>query len=324
MGLILNKNTKAIIFLLILLTVLLFTGCQESETIPPGEKEYQKKYVDFPSKLKVEKNNIANYIDELSSEKYKGRKTGTQGEYEAALYLATYLKELSISPYENSNYFHVFKDPENGIEGENVLGILKKPERHKYIIISAYYDHLGQEPGGQKRIYPGANHNASGVSSIMEIARILSKNFDNLDYNLVFAFWSGHEQNLSGSKNYLESLSQFERDNIEVVINLDVIGSYGEKNYIIWRENDNALKHTEEISNWKEINISPSTRGADNSDHYYFAIENIPAFTIRSEDWAADSGSFGDNRYGVNIENVKLLTQNLVNYIYNLKEEKNV
>lgn len=324
MGLILNKNTKTIVSLLILLVILLFTGCQEKESIPPGEKEYQKKYVNFSSKLKVEKNNIVEYIDELSSEKYKGRETGTQGEYEAALYLATYLKDLSIPAYENKNYFHGFKDLENGIEGENVLGILKKPERHKYIIISAHYDHLGQEPAGKKRIYPGANHNASGVSSVMEIARILSKNFDQIEYNIVFAFWSGHEQNLSGSKDYLKSLSQFEKDNIEVVINLDVIGSYGEKDYILWRENDKALKYMNEISAWKEFNINQSTRGVGNSDHYYFAIENIPAFTIRSKDWEADSGNFGDDRYGVSIENVRMLTQNLVNYIYNLKEENDV
>lgn len=314
------KNKLFLVFLCI--GILLFTACSKEPEISKEEKAYQKKYVDFPEKLKVEKNNLIEYIDEISSEKYEGRKTGTKGEAEAALYLASFLKELKIEPYTEGSYFQVFTDPVTGLEGDNVLGILKYPERHKYVIISAYYDYLGREEGGKERILPGANQNASGVAAVMEAARVFSKNFDNMEYNLVFAFWSGHEQNLAGSKAYFDSLTETEKNNIHFMVNLDTIGSFGGKNYIIWRENDLSQKEISEFAGWKDFSIKPVARATDNSDHYYFGLNNISAVTIRSQDWETGSGTIGDTRYGVNIDNVRLITQNLVNYIYNLEGEE--
>jgi len=314
------KNKLFLVFLCI--GILLFSACSKEPEISKEEKAYQKKYVDFPEKLKVEKSNIIEYIDEISSEKYEGRKTGTKGEAEAALYLASFLKELKIEPYTEGSYFQAFTDPVTGLEGDNVLGILKYPERHKYVIISAYYDHLGREEGGKERILPGANQNASGVAAAMEMARVFSKNFDNMEYNVVFAFWSGHEQSLAGSKAYFDSLSETEKNNIHFMVNFDTIGTFGDKNYIIWRENDLSQKEISEFTEWEGFSIKPSARATDNSDHYYFGVNNISAITIRSQDWKTGSGTIGDTRYGVNIDNVRMLTQNLVNYIYNMEGEE--
>ena len=52
----------------------MFSGCSKEPEISKDEKRLPKKYVDFSDKLKVEKNNIIQYIDEISSEKYEGRK----------------------------------------------------------------------------------------------------------------------------------------------------------------------------------------------------------------------------------------------------------
>jgi hypothetical protein len=313
---------KKIILAFIFIGIIMFSGCSKEPEISKDEKDYQKKYVDFSDKLKVEKNNIIQYIDEISSEKYEGRKTGTKGEAEAALYLASFLKDHGIEPYTEGSYFQVFTDPDTGIEGDNVLGILKYPERHKYIVISAHYDYLGRENGGKERILPGANQNASGVSAVMEAARVLSKNFDSMEYNVVFAFFSGHEQNLAGSKAYFDFLTETEKKNIKFMVNLDTIGSFGDKNYIIWRENELSKNEISEFMSWKDFSIKPSARGADNSDHYHFGKNNISAITIRSQDWETGAGTIGDTRYGVNIDNVRMLTQNLVNYIYNLEGEE--
>ena len=45
---------------------------------------------------------------------------------------------------------------------------------------------------------PGANDNASGVSAIIEIARVLAN--ENLQHSLQFVLFSGEEQGLLGSK----------------------------------------------------------------------------------------------------------------------------
>lgn len=299
---------------------MIFPACQKQNAkMSKEDLKWQKQYVDFSSKLKVDKTNIKDYIDELTSEKYEGRKVGTSGEAEASLYLASFLKELGIPSYFEDSYFQTFIDPISGVKGENVLGILKKPDINKYIILSASYDHLGREERGKKNIYPGGNDNASGVSSVMEMARIFKDNFAIMDYNLVFAFWSGHEINYLGSKAYVDSLVESEKNNIYLVINLDTIGSFSSRDFLIWQENDISVERSLPITEWRNIDLKYESGDHTKSDHYYFGMENIPAISIRSSNWEAGSKTIKDNRYNVDLENVRKLTQNLVIYIYNLK-----
>jgi Zn-dependent M28 family amino/carboxypeptidase len=67
---------------------------------------------------------------------------------------------------------------------------------------------------------PGANDNASGVSAILEIARILYNK--KLDYDLQFVFFSGEEQNLLGSEQYAKFIRK-NNLNLHRLINLDMI-----------------------------------------------------------------------------------------------------
>ena len=60
---------------------------------------------------------------------------------------------------------------------------------------------------------PGANDNASGVSAILEIARILHK--QKLYCSLQFVFFSGEEQGLLGSKHYAKFLKEIMSPNID-------------------------------------------------------------------------------------------------------------
>ena len=78
--------------------------------------------------------------------------------------------------------------------------------------MGAHYDHLGFGENGNslyrganKEIHNGADDNASGVSSIIEMARYLKNNtFNNYNY-LIIAF-SGEELGLYGSKSFVENL----------------------------------------------------------------------------------------------------------------------
>jgi Zn-dependent M28 family amino/carboxypeptidase len=42
--------------------------------------------------------------------------------------------------------------------------------KNEYVIVGAHYDHMGRDPDGA--VYHGANDNASGVATILEIARL--------------------------------------------------------------------------------------------------------------------------------------------------------
>ena len=100
----------------------------------------------------------------------------------------------------------------------------KEGNYNKYILICAHYDTILK--ANTKDVIsraPGANDNASGVSAILEIARILY-NQPQMNYGIQFILFSGEEQSLLGSEHY----AQYVKENgIEIfrLINLDMIGN---------------------------------------------------------------------------------------------------
>ncbi len=79
----------------------------------------------------------------------------------------------------------------------NVLGVIPG-EGHfmgtesQVIIVSAYYDGLGMGPDGT--FYPGANDNASGVATLLELARLMSASVYRPEKTVIFAVWAGGER----------------------------------------------------------------------------------------------------------------------------------
>ena len=72
-----------------------------------------------------------------------------------------------------------------------------------YVVISAHYDHLGKKPSGEvDLIYNGANDDASGVASVIEIASALSGARPGPRRSVLFITYFGEEKGLLGSRFY--------------------------------------------------------------------------------------------------------------------------
>jgi Peptidase family M28 len=88
----------------------------------------------------------------------------------------------------------------------NVAGILRGSDpavRDQFVILSAHYDHLGmKQPGPGNRIFHGANDNASGDASLIEIAKALSAELHPRRSVLFLALF-GEEEGLLGSGYYV-------------------------------------------------------------------------------------------------------------------------
>lgn len=93
----------------------------------------------------------------------------------------------------------------------------------KKYIICAHYDSQPQDA-----VSPGADDNASGVSVVIEAARILSKY--ETQYTVVYALWDEEEYGFIGSLHYARTAVEND-DTILGVINLDMIG---------WDSNDDG------------------------------------------------------------------------------------
>lgn len=99
---------------------------------------------------------------------------------------------------------------------QNVLGILKGTDTSKTIVLSAHYDHIGDDPNGHR--FPGAVDNATGVSIILNLARELVN--QTLPFNILFAFFTGEESGLLGAKHFLKNTNL----PVNAAINVDSLG----------------------------------------------------------------------------------------------------
>ena len=86
----------------------------------------------------------------------------------------------------------------------NVVGLLRGSDpalREEYVVASAHLDHVGiGEPINGDRVYSGAMDNASGVASLIEIARSLQRSGRRPKRSLVFLAVTGEEKGLLGSE----------------------------------------------------------------------------------------------------------------------------
>lgn len=92
----------------------------------------------------------------------------------------------------------------------------------RIIVIQGHIDSRNSDTMNVTDDAPGANDDASGVSAVLEAARILSKH--KFAATIVYAALSGEEQGLSGG----QLLAKYARDHgwkIEAVLNNDIVGA---------------------------------------------------------------------------------------------------
>ncbi len=90
------------------------------------------------------------------------------------------------------------------VTARNVAGLWRGSDPAlctQYILLTAHYDHLGQSPGGE--VYAGANDDASGTASVIEIARAMAAMPVHPKRSVVFMTFFGEEEGSLGSQYYV-------------------------------------------------------------------------------------------------------------------------
>ncbi len=122
----------------------------------------------------------------------------------------------------------------------NVVGLLPPVGEGRiadeYVLIGAHYDHIGHgEAGGSRaisgeegQIHNGADDNASGTATVLELAAFLAKTRRNdqgtrQQRGLIFACWSGEEIGVIGST-YFARHAPCPLGQIAAYINFDMVG----------------------------------------------------------------------------------------------------
>jgi hypothetical protein len=175
--------------------------------------------------------------------------------------------------------------------------VLKK----EAIVIGAHYDHIGLgelgslAEGRSREIHNGADDNASGTAGLMELARVLASQHASLKRSLVFVAFSGEEEGLLGSKQYVSAPALPLEDTV-AMINMDMIGRMKDDRVIVGGSGTSPL--------WKELlpRVKPANLdlkfqddGYGPSDHASFYAKNVPVlffFTGVHQDYHRPSDDY--------------------------------
>ena len=173
----------------------------------------------------------------------------------------------------------------------NISGVFKGANSTEPpVVVTAHYDHIGKQPGG---ICWGADDNASGVASIIEVARAYSRIKLKQQRDIVFVAFGAEEVGLVGSEVFMES---FEKKDVYANINIDMIGrrdTLTKENYvyIMGTQNNPRLHQLHQEANLQTVNLNldyaygrETGYGSmmNRSDHYHFYKKDIPVIAFFS------------------------------------------
>lgn len=210
-----NAKIYKLLLSSLLITSIFFLISNVSEAQKPNvEKveEIRSNIIDAKSLIKD--------IKYLSSDDLKGRETGTAESALARNFVVKRFEESGIKPFRK-DYLQKFSftdRKEKEFNGVNVIGFIKgKTTPNKYIVVTAHYDHVGENNG---EIYNGADDNASGTSALFAIAKYFKKNKPN--NSIIFAAFDAEEKGLQGARYFVDNLPVSQSD-ILLNVNMDMV-----------------------------------------------------------------------------------------------------
>lgn len=166
---------------------------------------------------------IGEMMNYLASDDLKGREAGGEGIEIAARYIENYFKSYQLKPY-----FETYRDTLSNFKkpAYNIVGVVEGNDpdlKDEFILIGAHYDHIGTiKPENGDYIANGANDNASGTTSVLEMARYFGTNKTN-KRTLIFALFSAEEKGLLGSKHLAQKLKEQDL-NLYTMLNFEMTG----------------------------------------------------------------------------------------------------
>ena len=171
---------------------------------------------------------------------------------------------------------------------ENVVALLESKDatfKNEYIVIGAHFDHLGMGGFGSGSRMPdtvavhhGADDNASGVASVLELAHKFSYYKDSLKRSVLFICFSAEEEGLLGSKYFAEH-PVIDLKQVEAMLNVDMVGRLREDRSLQINGTGTSLESSKIVSSLNSdsaFKLSLAPEGYGPSDHSSFYAKNIP------------------------------------------------
>jgi hypothetical protein len=182
---------------------------------------------------RVDRGQLMSDVRVLASPAFEGRRASSPGGLKAREWILDRFQTMGLQPVGATGFLERFSFTHHSIKGlllpgrtyrtwypdaANVLGMIPgtRPSS-RAIVVSAHYDHLGVRDG---TLYPGADDNASGVATLLAVAREFS--VGRPAHRLVLAAFDGEEEGLRGAHVFVAS-DLVPVQTIALDVNLDMV-----------------------------------------------------------------------------------------------------
>ena len=227
------------------------------------------------------------HVEYLASPAREGRKAGSEGELEAAVYVAEELVSygLEVLGGPEGDLFGLKQEAGDTLTSRNVIGFIPgyDPElREHYIVIGARLDNLGRmeylvngEP--REKVFCGANGNASGLAMLLQLAKMLSANRVLLKRSVIIAAFGSSLETGAGAWYFLNR-SFNGKEKIDAMVNLDMLGT-GSNGFYAFTSSNPDLNHllAEVSGSLQPVTPELVSREPVSSDHRIFYAAEIPS-----------------------------------------------
>lgn len=232
---------------------------------------------------------LRHHVTILASDSLSGRGFGFPEKHLAIDYITKQYAEAGFAaPYAGS-YIHQFNHNLTFalVEGKNIIGIIEGSDpqlRDEYILLGAHYDHMGWKTvNGQKVVYNGADDNATGVASVIEIGKLLIANRGSLGRSIIIAAFDGEEAGLLGSAAFVRTQIP-SRFNVKMMFSLDMTGMLSTNeglNHAGFRAIAGGEEMAAEIIQRHSIDVKNAENKIEaRTDTWPFAKAGIPAVYV--------------------------------------------
>ena len=141
------------------------------------------------------------------------RASGTSGYEDSARYVEEQLRAAGYSPVRQT---FTYRRDGDRVETFNILADTEGNADHT-VVLGGHLDSVQEGPG--------INDNASGVAAVLETARWMAEAGIKPANRVRFAFWAAEEDDLDGSRHYVEELSAAEISQTAAYLNVDMVAS---------------------------------------------------------------------------------------------------
>ena len=232
---------------------------------------------------------LKNHVYILADDSFMGRSAGSIFAQKAADYIAAQWEEIEITPWNRMSYFKSFRDKQDN-QYYNLIGIIEGNHpvlKNEYIVVGAHYDHLGSKTGenGELIIYNGADDNASGTATLIELGRKLKEIQSTLFRSVILIAFDAEEIGLHGSNEFAAN-PFVPIESLKLMLSIDMVGWY-KGGYLTYIGSGTIKNGKQIILNNKLIpdGLQVKTQKFERSiltatDTYGFANRGIPTLAV--------------------------------------------